>query len=101
MPNIHCMDCWWYNYSRSVYNSHSTGDRICPCLPGILNNHMGTKSHNSGEEYTLSQVSIGRLLPQEKPRLSVIVPEPSQILTVYQDPKQMNAESGPGLWSQC
>ena len=119
---IHCKDCWWYA------KTHMTGDKACPCPPEAINKFMETcpaewelyggqlvqlqqapeqehQPSNTSENSILAQVTIEEPHNQisnyvaEQPHLSTIVPEPSQILTVYQEPNHsspahLNMDSG-------
>ena len=65
--------------------------------PGQDQQQMDQQPDNTGVDYTLAQVtadappnSISPFVVPEQPHLSIIVPEPSQILTVFQEPKQTN-----------
>ena len=105
-----------------------TGDKACPCPPEAINKYMETcpaewelyggqlvqlqqapeqehQPSNTSENSILAQVTIEEPHNQisnyvaEQPHLSTIVPEPSQILTVYQEPNHsspahLNMDSG-------
>ena len=106
--SYNCYSCYSHEYGRSTFNSHRDGDKICPSGSAVKMNHI--EGQDEGEEYSVEEqqeqeadptVQLKKVKPQllnplpelniaDQPRLGYIKPEPSQIMTVYQDREQTN-----------
>ena len=94
-----CEDCWKADYGRLTYNSHCPGDYECPLNlnfnPGF---GLGAVTRDRSLEMGI-RLGILKPPPTYLPRLGTITPEPTQILTVYQDsaktiPLHIDLDSG-------